>query len=96
MDPYFGKALRMKRILEYTEENSINFIVMGTYSLAGVKNFLTDNVVKKVVRYSKVSVMVIRRMQALRPANFYSQCQEMFLEEIVLRLHFNPQRFLSL
>jgi nucleotide-binding universal stress UspA family protein len=66
MDPYFRKPLLMKKILEYTEKNNIDFIVMGTYSLAGVKNFLTGNVVEKVVRHSRVPVMVIRGMQALK------------------------------
>jgi hypothetical protein len=33
-----------------------------THSLEGVKNFLTSNVMEKVVRYSRVPVMVIQVM----------------------------------
>lgn len=56
----FLKGIPADEILEYAHENNIDLIVMGTHGLTGIKKFLIGSVAEKVVRHSKVPVMVIR------------------------------------
>jgi len=60
VEPVFLKGIPADKILEYAEENNIDLIVMGTHGLTGFKKFLIGSVAEKVVRHSKVPVMVIR------------------------------------
>jgi len=54
-----------EKIIEYAEKNNIDLIVMGTQGLTGIKRFLIGSVAENVLRYSKVSVMIIRGAQNL-------------------------------
>ncbi|HII79873.1 MAG TPA: universal stress protein [Methanosarcina sp.] len=47
-------------IIDYAENNNIDLIVMGTLGATGIERFLMGSVAEKVVRYSKVPVMVVR------------------------------------
>lgn len=58
--PAFMKGIPADRILEYAQENNIDLIVMGTQGLTGIKKFLIGSVAEKIVRHSRVPVMVIR------------------------------------
>jgi nucleotide-binding universal stress UspA family protein len=47
-------------IIDFTENNDIDLIVMGTLGKTGLDRFLIGSVAEKVVRGSKVPVMVVR------------------------------------
>ncbi len=47
-------------IIEFAENNNIDLIVMGTLGKTGLERFLMGSVAEKVVRNSKVPVMVVR------------------------------------
>ncbi|AKB80998.1 Universal stress protein [Methanosarcina barkeri 3] len=56
----FLKGIPADKILEYARENNIDLIVVGTHGLTGIKKFLIGSIAEKVVRHSRVPVMVIR------------------------------------
>jgi nucleotide-binding universal stress UspA family protein len=56
----FLKGIPDDKILEYARENNIDLIVVGTHGLTGIKKFLIGSIAEKVVRHSRVPVMVIR------------------------------------
>ncbi|HII79636.1 MAG TPA: universal stress protein [Methanosarcina sp.] len=47
-------------IIEFSETNNVDLIVMGTLGKTGIDRFLLGSVAEKVVRSSKVPVMVVR------------------------------------
>jgi nucleotide-binding universal stress UspA family protein len=47
-------------IIDFAENNNIDLIVMGTLGKTGLDRFLMGSVAEKVVRGSKVPVMVVR------------------------------------
>lgn len=47
-------------IINFAENNSMDLIVMGTLGKTGLERFLMGSVAEKVVRYSKVPVLVVR------------------------------------
>ncbi|AKB77059.1 Universal stress protein [Methanosarcina horonobensis HB-1 = JCM 15518] len=47
-------------IIEFTENNNADLVVMGTLGKTGLDRFLLGSVAEKVVRSSKVPVMVVR------------------------------------
>ena len=47
-------------IIDFAENNNIDLIVMGTLGKTGLERFLIGSVAEKVVRGSKVPVMVVR------------------------------------
>ena len=49
-----------KEIIDFAENNDIDLIVMGTLGKTGLNRFLMGSVAEKVVRNSKVPVMVVR------------------------------------
>ncbi len=49
-----------EEIIKYAEKNSINLIVMGTLGKSGLDRFLLGSVAEKVVRTSKIPVLVVR------------------------------------
>lgn len=51
------------RILEFAENEGIELIVMGTLGRTGLDKFLLGSVSEKVVRHSKIPVMVVREDQ---------------------------------
>lgn len=49
-----------EEIIKYAEKNSMNLIVMGTLGKSGLDRFLLGSVAEKVVRASKIPVLVVR------------------------------------
>jgi nucleotide-binding universal stress UspA family protein len=49
-----------EEIIRFAEDNNIDLIVMGTLGATGLEKFLMGSVAEKVVRHSKVPVMVVR------------------------------------
>lgn len=49
-----------EEIIKYAEKNSANLIVMGTLGKSGLDRFLLGSVAEKVVRNSKIPVLVVR------------------------------------
>lgn len=47
-------------IIKYSEKNSISLIVMGTLGKSGLDRFLLGSVAEKVVRNSKIPILVVR------------------------------------
>lgn len=47
-------------IIKYAEKNGANLIVMGTLGKSGLDRFLLGSVAEKVVRTSKIPVLVVR------------------------------------
>jgi len=47
-------------ILEFAEQEGMDFIVMGTLGRTGLDRFLLGSVAEKVVRHSKIPVMVVK------------------------------------
>lgn len=47
-------------IIKFSEKNSISLIVMGTLGKSGLDRFLLGSVAEKVVRNSKIPVLVVR------------------------------------
>lgn len=47
-------------IIKFAENNGIDLIVMGTLGKTGIDRFLMGSVAEKVVRQSKVPVLVVR------------------------------------
>jgi len=60
VESFFRKGRPAEEILEYAEENNIDLIIMGTQGLTGIKKFLIGSVTEKVLRHSKVPVMIVR------------------------------------
>jgi nucleotide-binding universal stress UspA family protein len=49
-----------EEIIKFAENNKMDLIVMGTLGKTGFDRFLMGSVAEKVVRHSKVPVMVVR------------------------------------
>jgi nucleotide-binding universal stress UspA family protein len=49
-----------EEIIDFAEHNDIDLIVMGTLGKTGLNRFLMGSVAEKVVRNSKVPVLVVR------------------------------------
>jgi len=47
-------------IIKYAEKNNISLIIMGTLGKSGLDRFLLGSVAEKVVRNSKIPVLVVR------------------------------------
>lgn len=47
------------KILEYTQENNFDLVVMGSHGRTGIKHLLQGSVSEKVVRLSKIPVLTI-------------------------------------
>lgn len=47
-------------IIKYAEKNAVSIIIMGTLGKSGLDRFLLGSVAEKVVRNSKIPVLVVR------------------------------------
>ncbi len=48
-------------ILEFAEQKEVNMIIMGTLGKGRIERFLLGSVTDKVVRHSKISVLVVKK-----------------------------------
>lgn len=60
VEPVLLEGNPADRILEFAEKEGIELIVMGTLGRTGLDKFLLGSVAEKVVRHSKIPVMVVR------------------------------------
>lgn len=56
----FSEGQPSTEIINFAEKNDIDLIVMGTLGKTGLDRFLLGSVAEKVVRNSKVPVLVVR------------------------------------
>jgi nucleotide-binding universal stress UspA family protein len=56
-------------ILNYTADQGIDIVVMGTHGRRGIRQLLLGSVAQEVMRRSPVPVMVVRAMQHTPPVN---------------------------
>lgn len=50
-------------ILEFAEQDKVDLIIMGTFGKGGLERFLLGSVADKVVRHSKISVLVVKKQK---------------------------------
>ncbi len=50
-----------KEILKLSEEQSVDLIVMGTLGKSGIEKFLLGSVADKVIRGSRIPVLIVRK-----------------------------------
>ncbi len=55
-----GEGHPSNEIIDFAENNNADLIVMGTHGKSGIDRFLLGSVAEKVVRNSKIPVMVVR------------------------------------
>lgn len=60
-------------ILDYTQENDIDLIVMGTQGLRGLSHLLMGSVAEEVVRLARCPVMTIREKKQPKPIENFEQ-----------------------
>jgi nucleotide-binding universal stress UspA family protein len=51
-------------IIDFAEKNDIDLIVMGSHGKSAIKRFLIGSVAEKVVKHSKIEVLVVRKETA--------------------------------
>jgi universal stress protein A len=57
--PVIKKGVDFETIIEYSEANSIDLIVIATHGRTGILHTLLGSVAEKVIRYAKCPVLVI-------------------------------------
>ncbi|MCU4752820.1 universal stress protein [Halobacteria archaeon AArc-curdl1] len=60
---HLGRGSPHEAILEYTEEEDIDVVVMGTRGRTGLDRYLLGSVTEKVVRLSDVPVLTVRHSE---------------------------------
>lgn len=60
VEPLILEGHPADKILEFAEQEGMDLIVMGTLGRTGLDRFLLGSVAEKVVRHSKVPVMVVK------------------------------------
>ncbi len=60
VEPVFLEGHPADRILDFAEQEDMDLIVMGTLGRTGIDRFLLGSVAEKVVRHSKIPVMVVK------------------------------------
>jgi nucleotide-binding universal stress UspA family protein len=59
VDAVFMRGLDYQEIVSYAENNKIDLIVIATHGRTGLLHTLLGSVAEKVIRYSKIPVLVI-------------------------------------
>ncbi|HWQ48765.1 MAG TPA: universal stress protein [Methanosarcina sp.] len=60
VEPVILEGYPADRIMEFAEQEGMDLIVMGTLGRTGLDRFLLGSIAEKVVRHSKIPVMVIK------------------------------------
>ncbi|AKB11882.1 MAG: universal stress protein [Methanosarcina thermophila] len=60
VEPLILEGHPADKILEFSEQESMDLIVMGTLGRTGLDRFLLGSVAEKVIRHSKIPVMVVK------------------------------------
>ena len=72
--PILLKGNPAEKILDFAEEQKVDMIVMGSTGKSGVERFMLGSVSEKVVRNSKIPVLVVR--ERFKPERFVSCSQK--------------------
>ncbi|QQS37315.1 MAG: universal stress protein [Ignavibacteriales bacterium] len=56
--PVIRKGVDFEEIIKYSEKNKIDLIVIATHGRTGILHTLLGSVAEKVIRYSKIPVLV--------------------------------------
>ena len=51
-------------IIDFAEKNDIDLIVMGSHGKSAIQRFLIGSVAEKVIKHSKIAVLVVRKETA--------------------------------
>jgi len=62
-DTHVVSGTAYRRILDYTDSEDIDLVVMGTHGRSGVERFLLGSVTERVVRTADVPVLTIRHQE---------------------------------
>ncbi|MDD2340752.1 MAG: universal stress protein [Methanosarcina sp.] len=60
VEPVFLEGHPANRILDFAEQEGMDLIIMGTLGRTGIDRFLLGSVAEKVVRHSKIPVMIVK------------------------------------
>ncbi len=60
IEKWILKGHPAEEILKFSEEHSIDLIVMGTLGRSGIEKFLLGSVAEKVIRNSRIPVLIVR------------------------------------
>lgn len=60
VEPVILEGHPADKILEFAEQEGMDLIVMGTLGRSGLDRFLLGSVAEKVVRHSKIPVMIVK------------------------------------
>jgi len=72
--PIMLKGNPAEKILEFAETQKVDMIVVGSTGKSGIKRFMLGTVSEKVVRNSKIPVLVVH--ERIKPERFSSCSQE--------------------
>ncbi|RQD82909.1 universal stress protein [Methanosalsum natronophilum] len=59
-NPIILKGDPAEKIIDYSKNNDISLIIIGTKGHSGIKKFMLGSVAEKVVRHSSIPVMVVQ------------------------------------
>lgn len=62
-EAYIEYGIPHEQILDFTEQNNIDLIIMSTHGRTGLDRLLIGSVTEKIVRNSKVPVLTVGRDQ---------------------------------
>lgn len=60
VEPVILEGHPADKVLEFAEQEGMDLIVMGTLGRTGLDRFLLGSVAEKVIRHSKIPVMVVK------------------------------------
>jgi nucleotide-binding universal stress UspA family protein len=60
VEPVILEGHPAHKILEFAEQEGMDLIVMGTLGRSGLERFLMGSIAEKVVKHSKIPVMVVK------------------------------------
>lgn len=55
-----SEGVPSSEIIDYADENKIDLIIMGTHGKTGISDYLLGSVAEKVLRHSKVPILLTR------------------------------------
>lgn len=64
--PVLRKGIDFEEIISYSEENKIDLIVIATHGRTGILRTLLGSVAEKVIKFSKIPVLVITPSESQR------------------------------
>jgi nucleotide-binding universal stress UspA family protein len=72
--PIILKGNPAEKILDFAESQKVDMIVVGSTGKSGIKRFMLGSVSEKVVRHSRIPVLVVH--ERIKPEKFFSYSKE--------------------